>query len=85
MKPAHPLSVPEKIQRQAIKWLILLQSEQLSPELRQSFEHWLSLDFRHRAAYYKAHEFWQELDSLPHETIAEIRQLSAPNSSSRSR
>lgn len=57
---------------QALEWLAILESKQVSEECLRAFRLWLHENPAHRAAWEKTQAFWSGLDRLPVEDIADI-------------
>lgn len=57
---------------QALEWLAILESEQVSEECWRAFRLWLHENPAHRAAWLKTISFWSDLDRLPAEDVADI-------------
>lgn len=53
-----------EVEETAAAWVWRLDDEDVSPELRVEFEHWLRRDPRHRRAFEELGGVWQALDEL---------------------
>lgn len=77
----------EKILKQALEWLFLLQSARCSDTDRQRFDHWHQANSAHQAAYAEAQRLWAQFDQLKAATdlpeLKKIRRSSRKNHGAR--
>lgn len=68
----------ERIEAQAKHWLLRLHSGDMSSLDQQAFERWYQQDSTHQQEYARLSVFWQELDLIAEEVLADYGQDSHP-------
>lgn len=60
--------VTEDMKQQAARWLVELDISEITPDLWNSFENWLSLNSAHRTAYLRIERAWHIMGVLLSQT-----------------